>query len=235
MTDNNASIGSLRQDLGKVQKQFFEMENINESLEQRIDQLRAQRELSIQLMKTGQNNELRAELEASQSRARKFHAKQMNMIATWDDQLAIKLRELDEAMRRSSEETANKQVQRYLQEVKDKNEDIVRVNQQKEEIESAMRNKVDDDELRQLQSEHSKLIKEYEEIIKSKIAIFSEMINNLKGLSDGNLQAIKNEEDIAGTKLDIEIWEKDIYQKKRVEMDHYVEIEQAKKFIDREN
>jgi len=225
----------LRQDLGKVQKQFFEMENINESLEQRIDQLRSQRELAINLTKTGHANELRAELEASSCRAEKFEAKQQNMVDTWNDLLAIKMRELDDALRQSSEVTANQQVQLYLQEVKDKNEEIVRVNLEKEKIESAMRNKVDDEELRQLQSEHSKLIEQYEDIIKSKINIFDEMINNLKNLSDGNLQAIKNEEDIAGGKLDIEIWERDIYQKKRVEMDCYVEIEQAKKHIAKEN
>lgn len=126
------------------------MENINESLEQRIDQLRAQRELAIHLTKTGHHNELRVELEASAARADKFFAKQQNIVDTWNDQLAIKLRELDDALRQSSDFTANQLVQHYLQQVKDKNEEIVRVNQEKEKIESAMRNKVDDDELRQL-------------------------------------------------------------------------------------
>ena len=41
INSNNQSIGSLRQDLGRVQKQHFEMQNVNETLEQRIDQIKA--------------------------------------------------------------------------------------------------------------------------------------------------------------------------------------------------
>jgi hypothetical protein len=50
------------------------------------------------------------------------------------------------------------------------------------------------------------------------------MINNLKSISDGNVQTIDNEEQIASKKLAIEVWERDIYQKKRVNMDVQVEI-----------
>jgi len=46
------------EDLRNVQKQHFEMENINESLEQRIDQLKSQRDLSILLTRVGKVNEL---------------------------------------------------------------------------------------------------------------------------------------------------------------------------------
>jgi len=38
------------------------MENINESLEQRLDQLKGQRDLSIKLTKAGLQNELRSML-----------------------------------------------------------------------------------------------------------------------------------------------------------------------------
>ena len=71
---------------------------------------------------------------------------------------------------------------------------------------------------------HSQLITEYEEVIKQKIAIFDEMISNLKYISKGNVQFIKNEESIADRKLAIEVWDRDIYQKKRVNMDIQVEI-----------
>ena len=74
-----------------------------------------------------------------------------------------------------------------------------------------MRLSVDESHLRKLQQEHRNLIKDYEAIIKSKIDIFSEMIRNLKHLSDGNSQAISNEENIAGIKLATEIWDRDIY------------------------
>jgi len=41
--ENNNNIQKIREDLGTVQKQHFEMGNINESLEQRIEQLKGQR------------------------------------------------------------------------------------------------------------------------------------------------------------------------------------------------
>jgi hypothetical protein len=47
--------------LGRVQKQYFEMENINECLEQRIEQLKCQRDLSIKLLKAGWENDLKSE------------------------------------------------------------------------------------------------------------------------------------------------------------------------------
>ena len=90
-----------------------------------------------------------------------------------------------------------------------------------------MRQEVDDETLKALQDEHNKLIKEYQEIIQQKIAIFDEMIKNLRHLSDGNNKAIKNEEEIAQQKLDIEIWERDITQQTRVLMDTEVQKEYA--------
>jgi len=58
------------------------------------------------------------------------------------------------------------------------------------------------------------------------------MINNLKSISDGNVQTIDNEEQIADKKLAIEVWERDIYQKKRVNMDVQVEIQNVLYEID---
>ena len=69
--------------------------------------------------------------------------------------------------------------------------------QAKEAIESKMRTEVDDNALKQLQTEHGNLIKEYQGIIKDKITIFDQMIKNLRNLSDGNNTAITNEEEIA--------------------------------------
>ena len=48
------------------------------------------------------------------------------------------MRELDDAMRQSSEESINKQVQNYMQQIREMNKDIVQVTQEKEEIESKM-------------------------------------------------------------------------------------------------
>lgn len=63
---------------------------------------------------------------------------------TWEDQLIVKMRELDDAMRQSSEQSINKQVNKYLQNVRDKNRKIVEVTRDKEEIESKMKNEVND-------------------------------------------------------------------------------------------
>lgn len=73
-----------------------------------------------------------------------------NTELSWDDKLVVKLRELDDAMKQASEESINMQVQTYLQNVKDTNEEIVKINQQKEQIESKMRNEIEEKELKEL-------------------------------------------------------------------------------------
>ena len=45
------------------------------------------------------------------------------------------------------------------------------------------------------------------------------MIDNLKFLNGGNYTFVKEEEIIADKRLAVEIWERDIYQKKRVDLD----------------
>jgi len=97
--------------------------------------------------------------------------------------------------------------------------------QQKEEIQSKMLQEVKDEELTTLQGLHSQLIEQYEAIIKQKIDIFTQMIQNLKTITDGNSQFIQGEEVLANKRLEIEIWERDIYQKKRVSLDIQKEIE----------
>jgi hypothetical protein len=61
------------------------------------------------------------------------------------------------------------------------------------------------------------------------------MINNLKTISQGNVQYIKNEEAIADRRLMIEVWDRDIYQKKRVNMDVQVEIQNLLTYIELED
>ena len=53
LENNNKVTNTMIEDLRRVQKQHFEMENINECLEQRIDQLKGQRDLSILLSQSG--------------------------------------------------------------------------------------------------------------------------------------------------------------------------------------
>lgn len=122
-------------------------------------------------------------------------------------------------MRQASDESINQQVQNYSQQVRDKNHLIIKITQAKEEIESKMLQEVSDSALINLQGIHSELIKQYEGIIKDKIVIFSQMIANLKTLSQGNGGYVQKEEHIADKKLAIEIWDRDIYQKKRVNLD----------------
>ena len=68
-------------------------------------------------------------------------------------------------MRQNSAAQVNLLVNEYLSKVKEINNQIVHVTQQKEAIESKMRQEVDDETLKALQDEHNKLIKEYQEII----------------------------------------------------------------------
>lgn len=82
-----------------------------------------------------------------------------------------------------------------------------------------MKTEVKETELQELQKVHAELIKQYEDIIKEKIDIFTLMIKNLKAISEGNEKYVQNEERIADQKLAIEVWDRDIYQKKRVNMD----------------
>lgn len=169
------------------------MENINESLEQRIDQLKGQKDLSILLTRAGQTNEMKSLQDDANRLSQKMVDLLNNTELSWEDKLVVKMRELDDAMRQSSEKSINKQVQTYLEQVKEKNKQIVSLTQKKEKIESTMLKEVSETELKNLQSEHSKLITEYEEIIKEKIGIFNDMIDNLKSISDGNKQYIENE------------------------------------------
>jgi len=63
----------------------------------------------------------------------------------------------------------------------------------------------------ELQRVHAQLISEYEEIIKKKIEIFTDMIQNLRQISDANTVKINDEQEFADKRLAIEIWERDIY------------------------
>jgi len=74
-----------------------------------------------------------------------------------------------------------------------------------------MLQEVSDAQLKELQTLHSNLIKEYEDIVKQKIDIFTDMITNLKVISVANIELIKNEEVFAEKRLAVEVWERDIY------------------------
>ena len=150
---------------------------------------------------------------------------QNNTELSWDDKLVIKMRELDDAMRQSSEQSITKMVQNYMQQIRDMNEQIVVVTKNKEEIESKLLQKVPDSALNNLVQEHSSLISEYEDIIREKIGIFTQMINDLRIISGGNNKFVQNETRYADKKLATEIWERDIHQKNRVDMDIQVEIQ----------
>jgi hypothetical protein len=156
--------------------------------------------------------------------AQKMINLQNNTELSWDDKLVIKMRELDDAMRQSSEQSITKMVQSYMQQIRDINKQIVVLAKDKEEIESKLLQKVPDSALNQLVQEHSSLIKEYEDIICEKISIFTQMINDLRVISEGNNKFVQNETRYADKKLAIEVWERDIHQKNRVDMDIQVEI-----------
>jgi hypothetical protein len=125
---------------------------------------------------------LQAELQHSDAQSAKLVALLSNTELAWEDTLFIKMRSLEDKVRQLSDATVTKKVAEFLQQIKDKNEEIVEISEAKEHIESKMRTKVNDGELQQLQREHSKLIKEYEGIIKQKVNIFTQMLENLQQL-----------------------------------------------------
>lgn len=94
--------------------------------------------------------------------------------------LIIKMRDLDDVMRQSSDASINEQVQKNLQQIRNKNKQIVELTKEKEEIESKMLKEVNDKELKDLQKRHSELIKEYENIIEHKLKqVNRELLQNL--------------------------------------------------------
>ena len=85
--------------MGGFEKQHFEMENINEALEQRIDQLKGQRDVSIMLNQPGFSNEIAAmKIEAKRCQ-HQLTSHLANLRLSWKDKLVVKMKELNEAMK----------------------------------------------------------------------------------------------------------------------------------------
>lgn len=75
------------------------METINEVLEQRIDTLKTQRDLAILLFKQGIERDLQSQQEEANKTSQKMVDLLNNTELTWEDLLALKMRELDDALR----------------------------------------------------------------------------------------------------------------------------------------
>ena len=88
------------------------------------------------MTRTGLEKELDGELQGAEQTAAKMIGMLNNCEVTWEDKLAIKLRELDQAMKESGEAAITRQIQQFLQEIKDKNIDIVDISEAKERLES---------------------------------------------------------------------------------------------------
>lgn len=131
------------------------MENTNEIVGQQIDQLKAQRDLKILLEKTGLKNELQAQLNEAIDVSQTI----VNLLASsklsWNETYSIQLKELEDQLNQLSYFKINKQVQKYLQQVREKNELIVVVCKNKEEIDSKKLDFVSDEQLKKNQLRHS--------------------------------------------------------------------------------
>jgi hypothetical protein len=92
----------------------------------------------VKLSRAGLVNELKAMLQEADRSAQKMINLQNNTELSWEDKLVIKMRELDDAMRQSSEMSITKMVQNYMQQIRDMNEQIVVLTKDKEEIESKL-------------------------------------------------------------------------------------------------
>ena len=123
---NKVQTEKMIEDLRNVNKQQFEMGNINECMEQRIDQVKAQKELSIILSKAGLERALEAEtLEAKKLAKRIMPDLQHHTELSWEEKLVERLKELDDARREASDTSINDQVQGNMQQIRDKNKQIV--------------------------------------------------------------------------------------------------------------
>ena len=80
---NNKNIYNVREDFGKVQRNHFEMGHINETLEQRIDQLKGQRDLSILLNKAGLQNDLKSQQADAERNSQNLIALHNNTEQSW--------------------------------------------------------------------------------------------------------------------------------------------------------
>ena len=79
------------------------MKNINESLEQRIDQMKALRDLGINLRRTGMDNELESEHLDAFRKEKDMMNIQSNTVLKWADHVDVTLKELDNSIRQSSD------------------------------------------------------------------------------------------------------------------------------------
>jgi hypothetical protein len=73
-----------------------------------------------------------------------------NTELTWEDQVGLVMKEIENKTKEASDNTINQQVQGYLQQVRVMNKDIVQLIQKKEQIQSMMLEKVDDAQLKNL-------------------------------------------------------------------------------------
>lgn len=82
---------------------------------------------------------------------------------------------------------------------------MVEVLRIKEDIEAKIQNSCNEEEIKNMQDELAALIKQYEKLVADKIDIFNNIIHNLKEISKNNDNIIKNEEEIARLKNNVEI------------------------------
>ena len=114
------------------------------------------------LNKPGLQNELKALQVDADRNGQEMMSLLSNLELSWEDQYIIKMRELNDAIRQASEQSIIKQVQDFLQQIRDINGQIIDITKSKESIESKMLVEVDEQDLVNLQIIHSKLISDYE-------------------------------------------------------------------------
>jgi hypothetical protein len=117
---------------------------------------------------------------------------------------------LEEDVFRSQVRVMSDLVDKYIQQVFEKNRRMVDVQRVKEEIESKIQNNVTEQELRDMQEELHELISSYEVLVSDKISIFNDVIKNMREIGKNNDSIARNEEDITRLKSNVEIVQRDI-------------------------
>lgn len=99
-------------------------------------------------------------------------------------------KQLEEDQTRNQVKVLGEIVDKYVQQVQEKNRKMVEVIRVKEEVEAKIQNNVNEAEIKAMQDELQGLIKQYEKLVGDKILIFSDLISNLHCISTNNQQII---------------------------------------------
>eukprot|EP00347_Sterkiella_histriomuscorum_P021445 403333951 len=225
---NTQELDSLRKELSDAQKNYFSLRTHNEILEEQVDSLKAHRDLDLGLNEERRLNQLKINIEDASLKTQYMESEVDHILERWHGKIAVVKKAIEEDQIRNQSKVLGELVDKYIQQIFERNRKLVEVIRIKEDIEAKIQSSVNEEEIRQMQDELQSLIKQYEKLVGDKIHLFNDMIGNLKEISKNNDNIVKNEENIARLKNNVEIVQRDINQKKRMLLDQRAQLEDLK-------